>query len=863
MCVPIEHPRTGRSVASIFTPSTKTDRLVVHRFTMTSYRYFVSKDIDLNVRLKIENLEGDRSRHDVLTLLETPELAFSGLYAGSPFSDLYVTCDLYCYGQPVGPSSSTSYHPFAAQPRWNEWLSLPCKYRDLPLDAQLVITIWDIYGPGKVMAVGGTSLSLFSKSGKLRKGRQKLLITRDVQGTPFTGEGSGAPTPGKRSRGGPMEALEKVIKRYDRGEVPRVPWLDQATFRQIERMNQENGDNETMFLFVELPTFEYPVHFQPQDSEVARKKEAATATTSRREIQDPQMGMENPVEQKYHRLARSLRRGLVDRNLKPSAQDRKEIARIMAASPIKPLSVDDKDILWKYRFSLVHEKKALTKFLKSVDWTDRQEAKQAAELLRDWARPDFDDALELLSSQFHEGTVRGYAVDLLSQASDDALLTFLLQLVQALRYEDLHSSSGEAAQDSPLADFLVQRGVDSSVVGNYLYWYLTVEISETKVGRMFEKIRMRFIQSLMKTEEGRARADVLSSQEKLIAQLVAIANQVKTGKNENRTKRIERLRGILAQANGSGGASNYTVKFPVNLPLAPEVLASSFIPEEASIFASALKPLRLAFRTREPVDRGLYTVIFKSGDDLRQDQLVIQIISLMDKLLKRENLDLRLTPYRVLATSATHGFVEFVPSKSMAAVLAESKGNILDFFAKHHPDESRPYGVAPEVLDTFVKSCAGYCVITYLLGIGDRHLDNLMLTTQGHLFHVDFGYILGRDPKPLPPPMKLCKEMVEGMGGATSPDYNRFKLYCCEAFNILRKSAPLITNLFILMSDAKIPDVGDDPAKIVVKLLDKFCVEMSDEEAVQYFQSLINESVSALFPQMVETIHRWAQYWRS
>jgi hypothetical protein len=50
--------------------------------------------------------------------------------------------------------------------------------------------------------------------------------------------------------------------------------------------------------------------------------------------------------------------------------------------------------------------------------------------------------------------------------------------------------------------------------------------------------------------------------------------------------------------------------------------------------------------------------------------------------------------------------------------------------------------------------------------MGYRHLDNLLLTKDGRLFHIDFGFILGRDPKPFPPPMKLCKEMVEAMGGA-------------------------------------------------------------------------------------------------
>jgi len=197
---------------------------------------------------------------------------------------------------------------------------------------------------------------------------------------------------------------------------------------------------------------------------------------------------------------------------------------------------------------------------------------------------------------------------------------------------------------------------------------------------------------------------------------------------------------------------------------------------------------------------------------------------------------------------------------SLAQVLAENHNDIRRYLQKYHPDPASASGITAEVLENFVKSCAGYCVAMYVLGVGDRHLDNLMLCSNGVLFHIDFGYILGKDPKPLPPPMKLCKEMVEAMGGADSKEYERFRVLCCEAFNILRAESNLILNLLMLMVDANICDLkGDD----VLKVTEKFRLDLSAEEAEQFFQLLINDSVSALFPQITETIHRWAQYWRS
>lgn len=42
--------------------------------------------------------------------------------------------------------------------------------------------------------------------------------------------------------------------------------------------------------------------------------------------------------------------------------------------------------------------------------------------------------------------------------------------------------------------------------------------------------------------------------------------------------------------------------------------------------------------------------------------------------------------------------------------------------------------------------------------------------------------------------------------------------YCCEAYNILRKSANLLLNLFHLMAGASIPDIQSDPEKAMLKL---------------------------------------------
>ena len=85
-----------------------------------------------------------------------------------------------------------------------------------------------------------------------------------------------------------------------------------------------------------------------------------------------------------------------------------------------------------------------------------------------------------------------------------------------------------------------------------------------------------------------------------------------------------------------------------------------------------------------------YSLVFKNGDDMRQDQLILQIISVIDILLKEVNLDFKFTAFKVLAASNKDGVMEFVEnSATVQKVQLEHNRDLYAFLSGLSDDPER------------------------------------------------------------------------------------------------------------------------------------------------------------------------------
>ena len=282
-----------------------------------------------------------------------------------------------------------------------------------------------------------------------------------------------------------------------------------------------------------------------------------------------------------------------------------QVAAIISADPLTQLTPNDKLLLWNYRHNLIHDKNALSKFLLAVRWDDCSQAKESHALLRNWNRPLPLQALELLDAKFADPFVREYGVSCLDFLDDGESYDFLLQLTQVLKHEPYHNS--------PLAKFLLRIAWSNPKIGHSFFWYLKAEMHLEDVAERYTILLDSYLRGCG------PQLKELIKQNHVTTQLVRVAEKIKNTSTPDRKKVLQ--------------ASLAKLDLPVSfqLPLDQRVEVNQLQVQNCKYMDSKKLPLWLVWNNIEKTGNAV-SVIFKVGDDLRQDVLTLQMIKIFDKV---------------------------------------------------------------------------------------------------------------------------------------------------------------------------------------------------------------------------------------
>ncbi|EQC31022.1 hypothetical protein SDRG_11209 [Saprolegnia diclina VS20] len=525
---------------------------------------------------------------------------------------------------------------------------------------------------------------------------------------------------------------------------------------------------------------------------------------------------------KLHASARSQSSASIDATL----------AALEHVDVLHTLTQREKTVLWQARHQCATTPALLPVFLRAINWSNRDAIDEARRLVARWnLDDDVASLLQVLGHDVPDPMLRAWVVDQLHKLPDDVLQDYVLQLVQVLKYE--------GHVDGALSRFLLFRSLLNPVrIGQRVFWLLKTEADNWLHAESYSILLATYV-SLHPSHRA-----LLFEQCRIVDQLELIAQRVK------RTNKDDRLACLAQELE----LLNATLDKPFHLCLSLRFECRRFCIEKCQVMGSAKKPLWLTFENADPLGDPIMA-IFKHGDDLRQDLMTLQLLRLWDKLWYDHGVDLRLKPYLCQSIGYQLGMIEVVPHAKTTAHIHRDYGHVyfgawmatpIESYLKHAAADG---DALADAVDHFIRTCAGYCVATYVLGIGDRHSDNIMVASSGHLFHIDFGHFLGNFKVKFGfqrerAPFVLTPEMAFAMRASSSEGrFELFERYCGDAYNLLRQTPALWVALFALMVPAHVPEMTS--FSDILYLRDQLSVQLSSDEAADKFKAEIKNALTS------------------
>ena len=126
----------------------------------------------------------------------------------------------------------------------------------------------------------------------------------------------------------------------------------------------------------------------------------------------------------------------------------------------------------------------------------------------------------------------------------------------------------------------------------------------------------------------------------------------------------------------------------------------------------------------------------------------MQLLIRMKELFEDAKTSIYLKPYEIFVTGDNSGIIEYLPETASIDSLKHKflraerskKWNLNSFFREYFFENFE------EAQKNFAESLAGYSLACYVFAIKDRHNGNIMLDSEGHIIHIDFGFMLSNSP---------------------------------------------------------------------------------------------------------------------
>ena len=272
-------------------------------------------------------------------------------------------------------------------------------------------------------------------------------------------------------------------------------------------------------------------------------------------------------------------------------------------------------------------------------------------------------------------------------------------------------------------------------------------------------------------------------------------------------------------------------------------------------------------------NRKIISIIVKGNEDMRQDQFVYQVMEIFLSVFEKENLEIYLKPLKIISASRG-GIIETLTNTTSlqkikginydelittstavvsstntrlngnlnsnpnstrtvsglnenAKSFPSNKNNLLQFYSANTiASNTNSYGSLKSYfilkfgntntqkykqnINNFMISLVGYSLVCYVLEIKDRNNGNILVDDQGHIIHIDFGFLLSHSPGNLnfeKAPFKLTSEFVELLDGFESDLFRNFQDLFWKGFIALRNNINYITSFIdiYMLSNSDLP----------------------------------------------------------